>query len=115
MKRYEESVIQETVVYWVKCNYPGLLFTCAPATAKSVQQGVRNKRMGLLKGWPDLFFAEPRKGFHGLFVELKTSTGRIAPEQRDLLACLDAEGYKTYVCWSAEEAIEKISGYLQLK
>ena len=112
MPRYEEERIQECVVHWARVNYPDLLLTCAPATAKTVQQGMRNKRLGLLKGWPDLFFAEARGGFYGLFIELKAEGGRLSREQIEILQKLNDRGYRAIVCYGDSEAISAIKDYL---
>ena len=111
--RYEESVIQKVVVNWLRRNYPDVLFTCAPAVAKSARQGRENKLMGYCKGWPDLTFAEPRHGYPGLYVELKTATGKIQPEQEIILERLRSRGYKTVICRSDVEAISTIKEYLK--
>jgi hypothetical protein len=114
--RYEEERIQEVVVHWARVNYPGIMVTCAPATAKSPQQGARNKRLGLLRGWPDLFFAEPRGGFNGLFIELKTRTGKLDGDgfQLNCLTELNDRGYRAIVCYGEFEAISTITEYMKL-
>jgi len=109
--RHEESMIQKVVVHHIKSYFPGVIFTCAPAVAKSARQGKENKLMGYQKGWPDLFFALPRKGYNGLFIELKTDRGSVQPEQRDLIERLNALGYKAIICRSDVEAISAFEDY----
>jgi len=111
--RNEEMWIQIKVVEYIRRKYPDALFTCAPATAKSVQQGVKNKRMGLRKGWPDLFIAEPRNGRHGLFLELKTQKGKVSPEQSAILNKANELGYSGIAVYSYEEAVETINSYMK--
>lgn len=110
---YQEHHIQEAVVNWVKYQYPDIAFTCAPGNAKNALQGVRNKKMGYCKGWPDLFFARPSNGYYGLFIELKTDKGKLDKEsQEPLLKKLNDLGYKAVVCRSFEEAEKIIKNYL---
>jgi hypothetical protein len=109
--RHEESMIQKIVTTHIRNYFPTVIFTCAPATAKSARQGRENKLMGYLKGWPDLFFALPKKGYNGLFIELKTDRGSVQPEQRDLMQRLNDIGYKAIICRSAEEAISAFENY----
>lgn len=113
--RYLEEQYQSIVVRHVKIHFPDVLFTCAPAAAKSVIQGARNKRLGLLKGWPDLFFAKPMNGYHGLFIEMKTEKGSVKTEQQDIIDRLNSLGYKAIVCFSADDAIKEIISYLTEK
>lgn len=70
--------------------------------------------MGLLKGWPDLFFAEPRGKYHGLFVELKQEKGSLSEAQRSILEELTDRGYLCRVCYSADSAILVIKEYMKL-
>ena len=112
---YEEQHIQEAVVNYVRFNYPNIIFTCAPANAKSMLQGIRNKKMGYCKGWPDLFFAQPAKGYHGLFVELKTEDGKIDKKnQQSIIDSLNAVGYKAVVCYGFNQAVDTINEYLKI-
>ena len=115
----EEDRIQMAVVLWVNLKYPDLIFTMAPVGVKigskieKMRVGRKNKQLGYRKGWPDLFFAEPRGGFHGLFIELKTKTGRLSPEQRTILVELDSLGYKCAVTRTQMEAIHIIDDYMK--
>lgn len=111
--RHEETMMQKIVVRHFRKNYPSVIFSCAPAVASSKRQGNFNKQMGYLKGWPDLFFAIPAKGYPGLFVELKTPTGSLNEYQKHVLEQLTSAGYKTLVCRSTEEAIMQIENYLR--
>lgn len=112
--RYEENKIQESFVLHVVCQYPDLIFTCAPAAAKNVRQGMRNKRMGYCKGWPDLFFPLPNRNFHGLFIEFKSVGEKEKVHQKELRMRLEKLGYKCFVCWSVEEAIIVLEVYLKI-
>lgn len=49
---------------------------------------------GIVKGFPDLTLV---KGSRLVFVELKTETGRVMPEQKEWLALLAATGAETYI------------------
>lgn len=114
MPFYEESHIQEAVVNYIHSNYPNILFTCAPGNAKSVQQGVRNKRMGYCKGWPDLFFPISSKGYYGLFVELKTENGKVDKKsQQPVLDYLNEHGFRAVVCYGFNHAVDEINNYLK--
>ena len=113
--RYEESKIQEIVVYHVRHKYPNVLLTSSPSAAiRSPAQGARLKRSGHLAGTPDLMLFCPRKGFHALFLELKTPNGKLDRKgnQARFRDLANAEGYKSVVCYGADEAIKVIDEYL---
>ena len=109
--RHEEAMMQKVVVKHIRQYFPKVIFTCAPAVAKSARQGHDNKLMGYQKGWPDLFFALPKKGYNGLFIELKTDRGTIQPEQRKMIEDLQGLGYKAVFCRSDIEAISCFEDY----
>ena len=75
--------------------------------------GARLKAMGMQTGFPDLFLAVPRRGMHGLFIEMKSETGRLEPSQREMLALLSEQGYATAVCRSLDDFQDVIDNYLR--
>ena len=73
---------------------------------------VRNRQMGVRSGVPDLFCPVPRKGYHGLFIEMKTKTGRLSMVQKKWIAVLDELGYKVVVAKGWEEAAQALEDYI---
>ncbi len=69
------------------------------------------KAEGLKSGVPDLCLPVPRAPAHGLFVEMKTASGRLSASQRDWVARLTGNGYTVAVCYSVADAFEVITGY----
>jgi hypothetical protein len=65
---------------------------------------------GIVKGFPDLVLV---KGAVLVFVELKTETGRISPEQTVWLARLAATGCETHI-WRPSQWKE-VNDYLESK
>ena len=78
--------------------------------------GARNgknlKSMGVRAGTPDYFLAHPNNGYHGLWIEVKTETGRVSPEQKTAIEVLGKQGYLAVVCRSTDEARLTIEQYL---
>ena len=111
--KHEEAWIQKVVVNYVRNKHPEIIFTCAPAVANSARQGHENRLMGYQKGWPDLFFALAKRGYNGLFIELKTEKGKISIEQEKIISALLDLGYKAVICRSSEEAIAEIRDYIK--
>jgi hypothetical protein len=110
-----ESNQQEIVIKYIKIAYSEVLY-CASAGGvwTSRTQGIKMKRTGYVKGFPDLFIYEPRKGFHGLAIEMKKEKGGVAsPEQKQWQEQLRNRGYSSYICKGSEEAIKVIDEYFK--
>jgi hypothetical protein len=114
MSFQEEYHLQVSVMTWIKIQYPNILVTIAPSGVKlSIGVAMKMKRMGYSLGTPDIMIFEARKGKHGLFIELKTRTGKVSPEQKEWHQKLKERNYEVEVCWSFEEAICTIENYLK--
>lgn len=74
----------------------------------------RFKAMGVVAGVPDLFLPSARRGYHGLYIEMKAEGGKTSPEQDKIIAQLQSEGYLVKVCVGRAEAIEALIWYLDL-
>ena len=75
--------------------------------------GAKLKAEGVRRGVPDLFLAFPRHGYSGLWIEMKSSKGKVSPEQHQWLKALQEVGYEVKIAYSAEEAIGALTRYLQ--
>ena len=106
-----EDAEQETVIEY--CVLKGIEVVHIPNESKrSPAYGAKMKRMGLRKGFPDLSFPTPRKGYHGLYIELKRDkTCKPTAEQLQWINYLNSQGYRATVCCGAGEAIEEIDRY----
>jgi hypothetical protein len=110
----------EQVALIQRCNlnlhkYPELqlLFAIpnAGAGAQSGQAG-KMKAEGTKSGVPDLFLPVSRRGCKGLFIEMKTSIGRVSDEQRFWIDALNAQDYYACVCRGSDEAWKCLLWYL---
>lgn len=83
---------------------------------RTLANGRELARMGLRRGFPDLFIPAARKGFHGLFIELKrVKGGRVTEHQQKWIDTLNNRGYLAIVCYGADEAIAEIKNYYGVK
>lgn len=110
-----EAGEQETVIeYCELMRIPAVHI--ANEAKRSKAYGAQMKRMGLRKGFPDLFIPAARRGFHGLFIELKRDKqSKVSKAQREWIEYLNGAGYLAAICYGAEEAIAEISGYFGVK
>ena len=111
-----EAAEQEKVIKWARDNeknYPFLwmLHSSLNGVKLSKIQAGKAKASGMLSGVPDLFLPVPRGSFCGLYIEMKSATGRIMPSQSRYLSAVSDFGYSAVVCYSANEAIKTIENY----
>ena len=71
------------------------------------------KRGGVRRGVPDLTLCVPRKGYHGLYIELKHGKNKLSAEQGEFLEFLQAQNYYVTVCYDWEAARLEIENYLK--
>lgn len=92
----------------------GMLFAIPNGGHRSAIAGAKMKAEGVRRGVPDLCLPVASKGFHGLYIELKTpQKGRLSQEQKAWLATLAGNGYQAIVCHGWEQARDAIVGYLE--
>ena len=116
MTRYDESKYQEQVITVLQRYYRDVFFTAGFAGERlDGRAAMRRKRMGYRPGTPDIIVLEARGGFHGLLIEMKSSTGRQTPEQKEFQSLSEARGYCYRVCKSTQEGVTAITDYMALK
>jgi len=78
-------------------------------------EAVKFKRLGVKAGIPDLVIPMARKGYHGLYIELKrVSSGALSDNQKYWLEELKRQGYDCFVAHGADELIEYVKNYLEI-
>lgn len=131
----EESMMQRALIKWWQANcrhfsVPELALMSIPngGGRSGPIVGSILKAEGLRKGAPDLMLcaAKQRKGYfigetliqdnsiwyHALFIELKTPTGTMSPEQEAFHKILRNQGYRVEVVRSLRQGIDIVTTYL---
>lgn len=124
-RRHEESDLQAGCVAWFRTQYPKLaknLFAIPSGGKRNKITGAMLKREGALPGIPDLFLAKPKYAVDhyleisairsGMFIEMKIAPNKPSPEQLEMIALFRSEGYYCCVCYSIDEFIKEVRGYL---
>lgn len=114
-----ESQNQILVIQWCKRTahlHPELdeIFAIPNGGHRHIVTAARLKLEGVKPGIPDLFLPVSRRGFYGLFIEMKKITGTLSKVQKEKISKLKAQGYAVVVCKGAEKAISVIKSYLEL-
>jgi hypothetical protein len=134
-RRNDESQMQRNLIRWwrMACRGFGVpelcLFSVPNGFNADARRGSVMKAEGQRRGCPDLFLSVPQTDrnqgrsdnecheewlpdLHGLFLELKTATGRLSPEQEVYHEILRRQGYRVEVCRSLDECVKTITEYL---
>ena len=117
-----------SVARWLRLKYLGRVLWRFDAAAdlplSQFQAGRVSALNGGVKGWPDLFIAEPRGTFNGLYVELKKSRDEVyrrdgamrksahLERQVEIHEKLRDRGYAVVWGFGVIDACKKIEAYL---
>lgn len=115
-----EDTEQITVIQWAQYQtgaHPELklLHHCPNGGSRNKAEAVKLKQMGVVAGIPDLCLPVPKGIYNGLYIEMKYGNGRLEKSQKNMLKELAAAGHYCTVCYGAEEAIEVLKEYCNLK
>ena len=86
MGKKDETILQIAIAEYLVLNYPDIEFHNDYGTGARLKpyQAKEQAKMNMYrKGWPDLFIAEPRNGYAGLFIELKRDGERLQKRNGD--------------------------------
>lgn len=110
MRLSPEEKLLALYVKHLDFEHPGLLYCHIPNEGK--RNPLKVKILGIRKGAPDVVIFEPRGKYVGLAVELKVDNNTLSPAQLGFLEMLRNKGWRTIVCYTIEEAVDKTEEYL---
>lgn len=80
--------------------------------SRNLIEAIKLKRMGLSKGFPDIFVAKPYGAYTGLFIEMKRAKGsKVSDEQKEWIEYLNNNGYYASVAFGFSEAVTIFNRY----
>jgi hypothetical protein len=110
-----EHVEQVMVVRWFRLQYPFLnrcLWAIPNGGKRHIKTAMTLSSEGVMAGVSDLFMMVARKGYHGLFIEMKAKGGKVTQEQALFITEANKQGYLAVVCFGFDEAKKVIQDYL---
>lgn len=122
-----EANEQKLLIKWARIQYPNAIISVGIGGIKlTLPQVMNQKALGLIKGYPDIFFAEPNEKYKGLFIELKKSGTKLKTKkgtwinehieiQAEMIEKLNKRGYYATFCIGFEEAKKTIDNYFNNK
>lgn len=123
-----ESDLQIAIARYLRVQYPDVIFRSdyGAGLRMTINQARRQRAQnGFIRGYPDLFIAEMRNGYGGLYIELKTEKARTflkdgktpatphIKEQAQMLEKLEKKGYKAVFGIGFEQTKKIIDDYLK--
>lgn len=123
----KEHDIYKMIADYLRYQYPTVIyrFDLAADLKLTMGQASKHKRLQRYRGYPDLFIAEPKGAYHGLYLEIKKDGVRIFKqdgtlvsdehirEQFDMLADLRQHGYAAEFAIGFEGAKKLIDDYMK--
>lgn len=112
---------QQAVMKWarqpsIRERWPelALLHHIKNETTGGAAEVAADKAMGVKKGVPDLCLPVARNGYYGLYIEMKTPSGKASAAQRWWVTRLTEQGYRAVVCHGYDAAVAELCWYLSL-
>lgn len=107
-----EALEQEAVVKF--CEYRGIpIFAIPNGGKRNAKEAYFLKRSGLKPGVPDLCVPVSKKGYHGLYIEMKHGKNKPTDNQEQWIQLLNDNGYCARVCVGAREAMNLLNWYFE--
>jgi len=112
-----EAQIQAALFEWAAynlMNFPELklLHAIPNGGSRHPAEAANLRRQGVKPGVSDICLPAARRGYHGIYIELKAAKGKLRPAQKLWLAAVSREGFYATVCRGTDEAIALLSWYL---
>ena len=124
-RKNRETKVQIDVSEYIKDKYPHVIFTSESGGIKlTMGQSITAKRCRSSRGLPDMWILEPKKGYHGCFLELKADDVKVyrndgfiknsehLQEQEEIQYRLRQKGFYSEFATGFEEAKKIIDWYM---
>ena len=122
-----EKDLHTLICVYIRTNYPDAIFRSdfASGMRMSIGMAKRNKSLQSSRAYPDIFIAEPKGEYYGMFIELKTKDNIVYKkdgtlrqnehhkEQAVMLMKLNNRGYKAVFGQGYQDTIKQIDKYFE--
>lgn len=92
-----------------------LLFAIPNGGVRGWQTAIKLKAEGAKSGVPDVCLPVSRGEYSGMYIEMKYGKNKASENQNWWISRLDEQGYYVRICYGAEEAIDIITKYLEIR
>lgn len=110
---------QVALIEWANLNlgrYPELkwLFAIPNGGLRNKAQAGKLKAEGVKAGVADLCLPVPRRGYNGLWIELKFGDNQLTKDQNEFHKFILANGGCSVVYWDWQDAVRGIEWYMSM-
>jgi len=110
---HEESDIQQACIRWFDLVHPNkMLFAIPNGGKRGKREAGILKAEGVRAGVADLFLMQGNGYANGLFIEMKTDTGKQSEAQKAFEQLCFVQNYKYFICRSFDDFQKVITDYL---
>jgi hypothetical protein len=123
-----EKDVHSLICQYIRLKYPNLIFRTDFSSGMKMTIGMarRHKSLQSHSAYPDLFIAEPKGQYSGMYLELKSLKNKIFKadgtllknkhheEQAEMLEKLRSKGYYAEFGLGYQDSINKINNYLAI-
>ena len=98
------------ILEWLAASQNGIsLSALTPKERGKITTQMDNE--GRKKGIPDLFLPVRSAKYSGLYIEMKSKTGELSPQQQKFKIFAESQGFKWVMPRSCDEALREILDY----
>lgn len=112
--QHQMNVITWSILHTSEWPELALLHHIPNGGTRDAVEGRHLKQAGVKAGVPDLCLPAAKGKYHGLYLEMKTETGRPTAEQKWWGEQLVRQGYMWEVCYGWQSAVRTLEWYLSL-
>ena len=110
--KQQEVIEQRKVIQY--CDLRGIpVYHIPNGGSRNKLEAANLKRQGVRAGLPDLHFPAARRGYHGLYIEMKAGKNKPTDNQKDWIGLLTGNGYCVRVCYGFDDAREVVDWYFE--
>ncbi len=113
--KISEDQLQRQCVKWFRMQYPQYLmrmFAIPNGGKRDAITATKMKQTGTLAGTWDLLLSVPRRGYSGLFIEMKVGKNNLSDHQRDFRKA-HGDDYAFAICKTLDAFMKVINLYLK--
>lgn len=112
--KHRESELQQACIKWFAYQYPiQIMFAIPNGGKRGIVTAQTMKSEGVLAGVSDLFLMDAKKGYYGMFIEIKSPVGKASQKQMMFMAAAIIRGYHCVVVRSFDEFKSEVEKYLK--
>jgi hypothetical protein len=113
LEHEEQAAFVQYAAYYLPTDLFDLLWANPNGGKRHIKTAMDLRAEGVRAGVPDITFAYPAQGYHGLYIEMKRRMGgKVSEAQKLVQDRLRSVGYRVEVCRGCDEAIKVLRDYL---